>query len=183
MLCAASRASTHGPSGFSFALIITASAGALSILESCARAGSLKNGRLAPAVIMVAIRPKVRREKPRFSNSRFSLSSSTAFIEPSYPLLMWMTSGYTSGGRVPVLRAVVKKKVLIGAIKHTVLPGVRPSAPLTFRREDGASAENIARIEPHFDRPHRLQVLRRVLQCQEMGLALADAMLGADRSP
>src|SRR5712671_2728719 len=74
----------HGPSGFSLALMRTASGGRLSTRESWASAGSLKNGiAAAPPVIIAAIRPRCRREKPRFTKSLFSLSFSTAFINPS----------------------------------------------------------------------------------------------------
>src|SRR5215471_9894699 len=76
----ASAASAHGPKGFSLALIITASGGAPRTCESCASADSLKNGRVEPAVSIVAKRPKLRREKPRLRNSFFSAVVSVKFF-------------------------------------------------------------------------------------------------------
>src|SRR6476646_367362 len=81
----AAAASGHGPSGFSFALILTASGGIVPrIAESCARAGSLKNVSAAPpADIMAAMRPKFRREKPRFKKSRLCCVFNLAYIHSS----------------------------------------------------------------------------------------------------
>src|ERR1700733_7423198 len=76
IFCAAARASGLGPRGFSFALIMTASSGMLSILDSCASAGSPKNGRVEPAAIKPAILPRLRRENPRSRRSDFCLGLS-----------------------------------------------------------------------------------------------------------
>src|ERR1043165_1404264 len=78
-------ASLHGPSGFSLASILTASGGnAPRTRESCARAGSVRNGIALPAVIMAAIRPKLRRENPRLTKSRIWWSDNRFCIE--FPL-------------------------------------------------------------------------------------------------
>src|SRR6185436_18852544 len=61
----ASNASLQGPRGFSLALIFTASAGMPRTADSWAMDDSLKNGSDAPAVSMVAMRPKFRRVNPR----------------------------------------------------------------------------------------------------------------------
>jgi hypothetical protein len=68
----ASSASGQGPSGFSLALILTASGGMGPIIDNCAIACSLKKGNAAaPAPSMVEMRPKLRREYPRRMKSRF----------------------------------------------------------------------------------------------------------------
>src|SRR5436190_22858740 len=118
MRAAASRASLQGPRGFSLALSSTASGGAFT-LESWANAGSLKNGMVEPAVIMAAIRPKLRRVNPRFTRSFFR-SSLSMFIGPSLALM---------AGRLAGSRGSVQQKIFIKVIKLPFGAGLRVDKP------------------------------------------------------
>src|SRR5579872_7256563 len=98
MALIASRASLQGPSGFSLLSIFTAPGGSLRLsMATWAMANSPPKGKVAPPASTAAIRPKLRREKPRARKSFFcSDVRTTAFFSYIVDLdrFFWILSAF-----------------------------------------------------------------------------------------